>query len=140
MCFRKDSPIEKCTNSSMSSTVSIPQTFDSFTETWQPHLVASVNDQHVKIAKVDGEFIWHAHPNSDELFYLLGGELTLEIEDRDSVVMSIGDVFVVPKGVRHRPVAKDAHILMVEKVGTVNTGDEPASERTREVKDVRSVT
>ena len=133
-------PFQVSTSSKMSSTVSIPKTFDSFTETWHPRLIASVNDQHVKIAKIDGEFIWHAHPNSDELFYLFSGRLTLEIEGQDSVVMSVGDVYVVPRGVRHRPVAEDAHILMIEKVGTVNTGDETASDRTREPKDVRSAT
>jgi mannose-6-phosphate isomerase-like protein (cupin superfamily) len=121
----------------MSQSISIPKTFDSFTEKWQPRLVASINDHHVKIAKIDGEFIWHSHPNSDELFHLVSGKLTLELEGRDDVVMQPGDVFVVPKGVRHRPVAEDASIMMVEHESTVNTGDEPESERTAKVKDVR---
>lgn len=119
------------------SAISIPATFSSFTETWSPRLIAAVNDQHVKIAKIDGAFIWHAHPNSDELFYLLAGELTMELEGRDPVCMEVGDVFVVPKGLRHRPVAKDAHIMMVERNDTVNTGDETDSERTRIPEDVR---
>ncbi|KAG9254349.1 RmlC-like cupin domain-containing protein [Emericellopsis atlantica] len=112
--------------------VSIPSTLNSFTETWSPRLVASVNGQHVKIAKCDGAFIFHSHPDSEELFYLLSGRLIMEIEgDADNVVMSPGDVYVVPKGVRHRPVCENAEIMMVEKAGTVNTGDEPAGERTR---------
>ena len=110
----------------MTKTVSIPQVLGSFQETWLPHLIATVNDQHVKVAKIDGEFIWHSHPNSDELFYLLSGKLTLEIAGETSVVMSPGDVFVVPRGVKHKPVAQNAQILMVEQIGTVNTGDEPA--------------
>lgn len=118
------------------STVSIPETYASFTETWSPRLVASVNDQHVKIAKIDGAFVFHAHPDSDELFYLFSGKLTLEIEGGDDVVMKPGDIYTVPKGVRHRPVAENAHIMMVEQAGTVNTGDEPASDRTRVPVDV----
>ncbi|KAH8895325.1 RmlC-like cupin [Thozetella sp. PMI_491] len=121
----------------MTQSVSIPRTFASFTETWSPHLVASVNDQHVKIAKIDGAFIWHAHPNSDELFYVFSGKLTLEIESQDPVVLEQGDIWVVPKGVRHRPVAENAHIMMVEQAGTINTGDEQTSELTRDVIDVR---
>ncbi|KAH8166318.1 hypothetical protein CIB48_g1938 [Xylaria polymorpha] len=131
------------------ATVSIPSTFASFTETWSPRLIAAVNDQHVKIAKVDGEFIFHAHPSSDELFYLLSGELTLEIETAaqenaetepkavEAVVMSVGDVYVVPRGVRHRPVAKNAQILMIERNDTVNTGDVDDKQRQRDPLDVR---
>lgn len=111
--------------------VSIPQILDSFTEKWSPRHIASVNDQHVKIAKIDGSFIFHSHPESDELFYLLSGKLTMEIEGSDDIVMAPGDVYVVPKGVRHKPVAENAEIMMVESAGTVNTGDEPPSERTR---------
>lgn len=120
------------------ATVSVPASFDSFTETWSPRLVASVNDQHVKIAKIDGSFIFHAHPESDELFYVISGKLTLEIEGRDSVDMGPGDVYVIPKGVSHRPVAHNAHIMMIEKAGTVNTGNQPVSERTYDVQDARA--
>ncbi|KAI8626729.1 RmlC-like cupin domain-containing protein [Xylariaceae sp. FL1651] len=134
--------------------VSVPSTFDSFNETWSPRLIAAVNDQHVKIAKVDGPFIFHTHPDSDELFYLLAGELTLEIETTktglgqmmavedeekvvERVVMKVGDVYVVPKGVKHRPVAKNAHIMMIERNDTVNTGDVEDEERKRVPLDVR---
>lgn len=119
--------------------ISIPQTLDSFDEQWSPRLVASINDQHVKVAKIDGPFIFHAHPDTDELFYVLSGKLTMEIEGQESIEMNQGDVYVIPKGVRHRPVARNAHIMMVEKVGTVNTGDEEGSERTKAVKDARGV-
>lgn len=136
------------------STVSIPSTFASFTETWSPRLIAAVNDQHVKIAKIDGSFIFHAHPDSDELFYLLSGELTLEIESEsedvdtqptqatqpkavEAVVMKVGDVYVVPRGVRHRPVARNAEILIIERNGTVNTGDAKDQRRQKDVVDAR---
>jgi mannose-6-phosphate isomerase-like protein (cupin superfamily) len=99
--------------------------------------VASINDHHVKVAKIDGEFIWHAHPDSEELFYLLSGKLQMHIEGQDPVVMAEGDVFVVPKGVRHRPVAENATIMMVEHQSTVNTGDEAGSERTKQIVDAR---
>ncbi|OAK96791.1 RmlC-like cupin [Phaeosphaeriaceae sp. SRC1lsM3a] len=121
----------------MSQSTSVPSLVSSITSTWHPHLVAAINDHHVKVAKIDGEFIWHAHPNSDELFYLLAGEMDMEIEGQETVRMKEGDVFVVPKGVRHRPIGKNATIMMVEKEGTVNTGDEVGSERTVEVVDGR---
>ncbi|UKZ78997.1 hypothetical protein TrVFT333_006748 [Trichoderma virens FT-333] len=121
----------------MSKSESIPRLLDSFTEKWSPRLVAAVNDHHVKVAKIDGEFIWHAHPNSDELFYLLAGKLTIELEGLDDVVMQVGDMFVVPKGVRHRPVAQEASIMMIEHESTINTGDETSSERTKQVEDAR---
>ena len=120
------------------SAISIPKTLKLFDEKWSPRLIAAVNDQHVKIAKIDGEFVFHAHPDTDELFYLLSGKLTMELEDAESVEMKPGDMYVVPKGVRHKPVAENAEIMMVEKIGTVNTGDAPASERTRQPKDVRT--
>lgn len=115
----------------------IPHLFDSFQETWHPRLVAAVNDHDVKIAKIDGPFIWHSHPNTDELFYLCSGKLTLELEGQEPVLMKQGDVYVVPRGLRHRPVAENAHVLVVEQKDTVNTGDEEDSPRTRQVKDIR---
>ncbi|KAI0474725.1 RmlC-like cupin domain-containing protein [Xylaria cf. heliscus] len=125
------------------ATVSIPSTFASFTELWSPRLIAAVNDQHVKIAKINGEFIFHAHPDSDELFYLVAGDLTLEIEREpnavEAVVLKVGDVYVVPKGVRHRPIGKNAHILMIERNDTINTGDVEDQERRRDPLDVRKM-
>lgn len=121
------------------ASVSVPGVLQSFTDLWSPRLIASVNDQHVKLAKIDGSFLFHAHPDSDELFYIISGEVTIEIEGGKDIHMKPGDVYVVPKGVSHRPVAKNAEILMVEQAGTVNTGDAPPSERTREVKDATAV-
>jgi mannose-6-phosphate isomerase-like protein (cupin superfamily) len=95
----------------------------SFDELWEPRRIAAVNDHDVKIAKVQGEFIWHSHPNSDELFMVLDGELTIELRDGD-VVLGPRDVYVVPKDIEHRPRADaETVIVMVELRGTVNTGD-----------------
>lgn len=135
--------------------LSLPGTLASFTETWSPRLVAAVNDTHVKVAKIDGAFIWHSHPNSDELFYLISGKLTLEVEGEgeagdnqdnsngavpkvvDRVEMRVGDMYVVPRGIPHRPVAENAEIMMIEKEGTLNTGDAPVSTFTKQVQDAR---
>ena|SRR6266545_4155794 len=94
-----------------------------FSEHWSPKIIAQMNDYHFKIVKVQGEFIWHDHPETDELFLVLGG--TLEIQFRDgNVMLSEGEMFVVPKGVEHKPVARsECHILLIEPAGTVNTGD-----------------
>jgi mannose-6-phosphate isomerase-like protein (cupin superfamily) len=126
----------------MTTSSSLPQIIDSISSFWSPHLAATVNDHHIKVAKIDGAFIWHAHPNSDELFYLISGKLTLELEDPNGKVvenvLAVGDMFTVPKGVRHKPVAENAVIMMVEKEGTVNTGDQVDSDRTKQVTDARA--
>lgn len=101
--------------------------------------MAAVNNHEVKVAKIKGAFIWHSHPNSDELFYILNGEITLEIENAPTVQLQKGDIFVVPKGVRHKPVAnEEAEILMMEMEGTLNTGDVEDSGRTVIPEDVRN--
>ena len=90
---------------------------------WQPRRVAAVNDHDVKIAKILGEFIWHAHPNSDELFMVLDGRLTIQLRDGE-VVLGPRDMYVVPKGVEHRPIAREeVHLLLIEPTGTPTTGD-----------------
>lgn len=116
--------------------VSIPQALSRFTEQWQPHLLASVNDHDVKIARVQGEFVWHAHPESDELFLVVSGELTLQLADRPDVVLRPQQIFVVPKGLEHCPKADDETVIvMVELRGTVNTGD-AGGDRTVEVREL----
>lgn len=107
--------------------VNIPSILSTITQPWTPLLVANVNSAYdIKVAKIHGSFIWHAHPNTDELFYLLVGSMTLEMEEpHQDVRLEKGDMFVVPKGVRHRPVSEQgAEIMMIELVGTINTGDE----------------
>jgi quercetin dioxygenase-like cupin family protein len=82
-----------------------------------------MNDDKLEVAKVKGEFVWHSHPETDDFFLVLKGRLTIQLRDRD-VALSEGELFVVPRGVEHRPKAdEEAHILLIEPKGTVNTGD-----------------
>ncbi len=114
--------------------VNLQSSLDSISEHWQPHRLVSVNDSDVKVAKLLGEFIWHSHPDSDELFLVVAGSLTLQLRDRD-VVLGPNDVFVVPRGVEHCPRAvNEASVVMIELKGTVNTGD-AGGERTAEVRE-----
>ena len=104
---------------------------DHIREYWEPKIVAELNGQHVKLAKIAGEFIWHSHEQEDELFLVLRGRMTVEFRGR-KIVLEPGDVLVVPRGVEHRPVAEEeTHILMFEPAGTLNTGN-VRDERTRE--------
>lgn len=107
----------------------------SVAEPWQPHRLASVNDYDVKVVKLLGEFVWHTHPDTDELFLVVSGELTIQLRDRD-VVLGPNDVFVVPKGVEHCPRAdQEVHAILVEPQGTVNTGDS-GGERTSPLREL----
>jgi mannose-6-phosphate isomerase-like protein (cupin superfamily) len=93
------------------------------TEHWQPHRLTSVNDYDVKVAKLQGDFVWHTHPDTDELFLVVSGELVIQLRDGD-VTLGPGDTYVVPRGVEHCPKAdQETSIVMVEPKGTVNTGD-----------------
>jgi len=94
-----------------------------FDEHWQPKTIADLNDYEVKLVKVQGEFVWHDHPDTDELFLVLRGALTIQLRDGE-VPLRTGELFVVPKGVQHRPVAaEEASILLLEPRGVANTGD-----------------
>jgi mannose-6-phosphate isomerase-like protein (cupin superfamily) len=97
---------------------------------WNPRILAELNGQHVKLAKLLGEFIWHKHEMEDELFYVLKGELIMEFRDHTEV-LNPGEMIVVPRGVEHRPVAREeVTILLFEPASTLNTGDQE-NERTR---------
>ena len=94
-----------------------------FSEHWSPRVVAAMNDYQFKLAKLQGEFVWHAHADTDEVFIVLQGAMTLEFRDR-SVPLAAGEMYVVPKGVEHRPVAEqECSVMLVEPRGVVNTGD-----------------
>ncbi|HSL30589.1 MAG TPA: cupin domain-containing protein [Anaerolineales bacterium] len=100
-----------------------------FSEHWSPKIIAQMNDYHFKVVKVQGEFIWHDHLGTDEVFIVLRGQLEIQFRET-SVTLNEGEMFVVPRGVEHKPVAaQECHILLVEPVGTVNTG-EVVSEKT----------
>jgi len=108
---------------------------DEITAPWQPHRLTSINDYDVKLAKFDGEFVWHTHPDTDEFFLVLAGSITIRMRDRD-VELGPHDVFVVPRGVEHCPTAAaEASVLMFEPRTTVNTGD-AGGDRTQRVREL----
>jgi mannose-6-phosphate isomerase-like protein (cupin superfamily) len=114
----------------------VPQTVSpkavaaTLTELWSPRVVGEIDDAYVKVAKVHGSLAWHSHENEDELFLILKGHLRIEMEG-ETVELNKGEMFVVPKGVRHNPVAEEeCHILLIEKKTTQHTGD-VKTEKTR---------
>ena len=103
--------------------VDIHQKFELFSDLWSPKLVASLNDYEVKLVRIKGEFVWHTHEDTDELFLVVDGQLTIQLRDRD-VVLGPGQLFVVPRGVEHCPRAdEEVKALLLEPTGVVNTGD-----------------
>jgi mannose-6-phosphate isomerase-like protein (cupin superfamily) len=102
-----------------------------FTEHWQPRTVAEFNGHDVMVVKAQGEFVWHKHDETDDLFLVLRGELEIQLRD-GNVTLRAGDLFVVPKGVEHRPVAREeVHLLVIEPSGTPNTGDKATAQPRR---------
>ena len=98
--------------------------FEALADFWSPRVVAAANGQNVKVAKVKGEFVWHAHADEDEFFLVRRGTLTIRYRDRPAVVLREGDFHVVPKGVEHMPVAADeCWVVLVEPAATRHTGD-----------------
>ena len=117
----------------MREKVELAEALASFEEPFQPRIVGRYNDSKIMVAKIRGEFVWHSHPDTDDFFLVLDGRLTIQLRDRD-IELGQGQMFVVPRGVEHCPRAEDeAHILLIEPVGTPNTGDsterEPAPEQ-----------
>lgn len=102
----------------------IEQEFAKITDHWSPRIVADVNDQCLKLAKVKGEFVWHDHAEEDELFFIYKGSLVIRYRDRDDVTLSAGDLHVVPKGVEHNPYAEEeCWVILFEPSQTKHTGD-----------------
>ncbi|TAL10741.1 MAG: cupin domain-containing protein [Chloroflexota bacterium] len=107
----------------MSEKVNLADALATFDEVFSPRIVGNLNDYKLQVVKVKGEFTWHSHPETDDFFLVLKGTLTIQLRDRD-VELREGELFVVPRGVEHCPRADDeAHVLLIEPVGTVNTGD-----------------
>lgn len=103
--------------------VDLAEKLSLFSEHWSPKVVARLNDFEIKVVKVKGEFVWHTHEDTDELFIVLGGELTIQLRDGD-VNLKPGQLFVVPRGLEHCPIADgEVHALLIEPAGIVNTGD-----------------
>ena len=105
--------------------VDLAAAFARFDEPWSPRIVARYNDNKVFLAKAKGAFTWHSHPETDDLFLVLAGRLTIDLPD-GSVELGPGELYVVPAGVRHRPRSEEgASVLLIEPEGTPNTGDRP---------------
>ncbi len=107
----------------MDDKVNLADKLATFTEHWKPKIVGRYNDSKIMVVKVQGEFVWHSHDETDDLFLVLDGRLTIRLRDRD-LELGPGELFVVPRGVEHCPyAAEEAHVLLIEPIGTVNTGD-----------------
>jgi len=97
--------------------------YSKFTEHWSPRVIAEMNDYQFKLVKVEGEFVWHDHPDTDEVFIVIEGCLTIEFRE-SLVTLESGEMFVIPKGVEHKPTAKsECKIMIIEPKGVINTGD-----------------
>jgi mannose-6-phosphate isomerase-like protein (cupin superfamily) len=104
-------------------TINLSQKLSLFTEFWSPRIVGELNDSHIKLVKLKGEFVWHHHDDEDELFLVLKGTLTIKLRDQD-LVISEGEFVIIPKGVEHCPVAaEEVHVMLIEPKGTLNTGN-----------------
>ena len=117
-------------NRALEDGIDLGRKLATFSEHWQPRTVATFNGHDIMVVKVKGEFVWHSHEDTDDLFLVLHGNLRIELEDR-TVQLGPGQLFVVPRGAAHRPVAdEEAHLLLIEPTGTPNTGD-PATAASR---------
>jgi len=104
--------------------------FGAFDDHWAPKVIAEMNDYQFKLAKIQGEFVWHSHADTDEVFICIKGRMTIEFRD-GSVELKEGDMLVVPRGTEHRPMAEEeCHIMLIEPRGVVNTGDADANHLT----------
>jgi mannose-6-phosphate isomerase-like protein (cupin superfamily) len=111
------------------SAINLAQKFGLFTEQWQPKVIAEVNDYQFKIVRLEGDFLWHDHPATDEAFLVLEGSLRIDFRD-GAVTLGPGELYVVPKGVEHKPFAeREVKVMLMEPRGVKNTGDE-GGERT----------
>ncbi len=107
----------------METKINLAAKLDTFSDYWSPRTVAQLNNSDVMVVKVLGEFVWHKHEETDDFFLVLKGTLDIQMRDR-TVTLGPGEMFVVPKGVDHRPVAREeVHLLLIEPTGTPNTGD-----------------
>ena len=111
--------------------VNLAEKLAQIAEHWSPRTVGQLNDLHIKVVKLQGEFVWHQHDDTDEFFLVLSGEMTIQLADRADVTLGAGEFFIVPKGVQHRPAAEhECEVVLLEPAGTVNTGDAEPSELT----------
>ncbi len=117
------------------ATKNLDALFSRFDETWSPRVAGEINDMHLKLAKLEGEFIWHAHQDEDELFLVHRGSLRIELRGREPVVLGPGEFVVIPRGVEHKPVAESpCEVLLLEPRTTVNTGEAGGKRTVKELK------
>jgi len=103
--------------------INVEEKFGKVDGYWAPKIIEQMNDYHLKLARFKGEFTWHDHKETDEVFFVIEGEMKIDFRDK-SVVLKAGELFVVPKGVEHKPCAeKECKVMLIEPAGTVNTGD-----------------
>jgi len=112
---------------SMGEAISLRENLTTFTDFWGPPTIATFNGHDVMVVRVLGEFVWHTHDESDDFFLFVSGRLTIQLRDGE-VSLGPGDIYIVPRGVEHRPVAEiETHLLLIEPIGTPNTGDLPTA-------------
>ena len=118
----------------MADKVNIPEKLASFSDHWAPRIVARYNDHEVRLVKVEGEFIWHQHDDTDELFLILDGTLDMELRDR-TVTLQPGELIVIPRGTEHRPCARkgEVKLLLIDPKDMPNTGDPATATRAVEI-------
>ncbi len=110
--------------------INLSEKLSQFSEQWSPKIIAEMDGFHFKLAKLEGDFVWHSHPDTDEAFFIIEGQLRIDFRDGE-VTLNKGEMLVVPKGVEHKPFAKsECHVMVLVREGTVNTGDEPTNELT----------
>jgi mannose-6-phosphate isomerase-like protein (cupin superfamily) len=110
--------------------INFAEKFSRFTDQWQPRVIAEMNDYQFKVVRLQGDFIWHEHKDTDEAFMVLEGTLRIDFRD-GAVTIGPGEIYVVPKGVEHKPFAeREVKLVLIEPRGVRNTGDEPAGDRT----------
>ena len=105
--------------------INLQKKYNQINEHWSPKIIGELNGQHVKLAKISGEFIWHSHKNEDELFMVIKGKLFMDFRDRTEIVKE-GEIIIIPKGVEHRPRTEneEVQIMLFEPASTINTGNE----------------
>jgi mannose-6-phosphate isomerase-like protein (cupin superfamily) len=117
----------------MHEKINLAAKLELFSDHWSPRTVAQFNGHDIMVVKVRGEFVWHSHPDTDDFFLVLKGSLTVRLRDGD-VVLRPGELFIVPRGVEHQPVAaEEVELLLIEPTGTPNTGDPATAAPRREI-------
>lgn len=111
--------------------ISVGDKLGLFNETWTPKRIAQLNNHEIKVAKFEGEFVWHSHEHTDELFWVIKGELEIAIKDQDNVVLGPGDICIIPKKVEHKPMCRSlCEVVLIELLDTLNTGNVKDSDLT----------